>query len=85
MPGINPAYRPLFDRSGLRFTAFDAKDEVRGLELDGHLFFLATLFQPERAALPRDPATAGKGRVHPLVLAFVGAARAYAATRTVLA
>jgi CTP synthase (UTP-ammonia lyase) len=83
--GITPAYRPLFDRSGLRFTAFDAKDEVRGLELDGHLFFLATLFQPERAALPRDPATAGKGRVHPLVLAFVGAARAYAATRTVLA
>lgn len=83
--GINPDYRPLFDKSGLRFTAFDANGEVRGLELDGHLFFLATLFQPERAALPLDPATAGKGRVHPLVLAFIGAARAYAATRGAIA
>jgi CTP synthase (UTP-ammonia lyase) len=83
--GVNPAYRALFDQSGLRFTAFDANDEVRGLELDGHLFFLATLFQPERAALPLDPATAGKGRVHPLMLAFIGAARAYAATRSAFA
>jgi len=83
--GINPEYRALFDRSGLRFTAFDENEEVRGLELDGHLFFLATLFQPERAALPVDPATAGKGRVHPLVLAFIGAARAFAATRTAVA
>lgn len=83
--GINPDYRPLFDASGLRFTAFDENEEVRGLELDGHLFFLATLFQPERAALPVDPATAGKGRVHPLVLAFIGAAKAYAATQAAVA
>lgn len=83
--GINPDYRSLFDQSGLRFTAFDANGEVRGLELDGHLFFIATLFQPERAALPLDPATAGRGRVHPLVLAFIGAARAYAATRSIVA
>lgn len=83
--GINSAYRPLFDKSGLRFTAFDADGEVRGLELDGHLFFLATLFQPERAALPQDPATAGKGRVHPLVLAFIDAAKSFATRQAALA
>jgi len=37
--------------------------EVRAVELDGHPFFVATLFQPERAAL--------KGQATPLIGAFV--------------
>jgi len=36
---------------------------VRAVEFDGHPFFVATLFQPERAAL--------QGQVPPLVRAFV--------------
>lgn len=36
------------------------------MELAGHPFFVATLFQPERAAL--------RGVEHPLVTAFVAAA-----------
>jgi CTP synthase (UTP-ammonia lyase) len=36
------------------------------VELDAHPFFVATLFQPERAAL--------RGKVPPIVTAFVRAA-----------
>ena len=39
--------------------------EVRAVELDGHPFFVATLFQPERATL--------RGLAAPLVVAFVKA------------
>jgi CTP synthase (UTP-ammonia lyase) len=49
--GLNPAYRRLLERAGLRFTAFDAEGAVRGVELPAHPFYLGTLFQPERAAL----------------------------------
>jgi CTP synthase (UTP-ammonia lyase) len=38
------------------------------VELPGHPFFVATLYQPERAAL--------QGAEHPLVTAFVAAAGA---------
>jgi CTP synthase (UTP-ammonia lyase) len=48
---------------------------VRGAELPGHPFFVATLFQPERSALTSM-------RVPPLVRAFVQAALA-ARTATV--
>lgn len=72
--GFNPAYRALLDASELRATAFDEAGEIRGVELAKHPFFVATLFQPERAALPADDATGGKDAVHPLVLAFVAAA-----------
>ena len=66
--GLNPAHRDALERAGLRFTAVDAHDEIRALELPVavHPFFVGTLFQPERAAL-RD-------EVPPLVAAFVRAA-----------
>lgn len=73
--GINGDYLELLRQSALRFTAHDELGEIRGLELPGHPFFIATLFQPERAALPADAATGGRGQVHPLVLAFIAAAR----------
>jgi CTP synthase (UTP-ammonia lyase) len=72
--GVNIAYLDLLSGSAMRFTAFDEMGEIRGLELDGHPFFLATLFQPERAALPADTTAGGRDRVHPLMLAFVAAA-----------
>ena len=61
--GLNPEYAPRLFRGGLRATAHDRNGEVRGVELDGHPFFVAALFQPERRAL--------RGEVPPLVAAFV--------------
>lgn len=64
--GVNEAYRPRFEAAGLRFGSEDDAGDVRSFELEGHPFFLGTLFQPERSALT--------GGVHPLCSAFLGAA-----------
>jgi CTP synthase (UTP-ammonia lyase) len=64
--GLNTAHRALVEDDRLRFTGFDDNGEPRVAELDGHPFFMATLFQPERSALA--------GRDHPLVGAFLRAA-----------
>jgi CTP synthase (UTP-ammonia lyase) len=64
--GVNPAYRARLEAAGLRFTGFDAANDIRAFELPAHRFFLGTLFQPERSAL--------RGAGHPLVEAFVAAA-----------
>ena len=63
--GLNPGFEAALTRGPLRVSARDAAGEVRAVELDGHPFFVATLFQPERAAL--------RGEVPPAVAAFVGA------------
>lgn len=63
--GMEPAFRAALAGGPLRITAEDAHGEPRAVELDGHPFFVATLFQPERAAL--------EGRVPPVVRAFVEA------------
>ncbi len=64
--GLNPAFRETLVSGRLRVTAEDDAGDVRALELDGHPFFVATLFQPERAAL--------EGQLPPLVKAFASAA-----------
>jgi CTP synthase (UTP-ammonia lyase) len=66
--GLNPKYEPIFRAGALKIAARDSASEVRAAELTGHPFFIATLFQPERAAL--------EGAEHPLVTAFVEAAAA---------
>ena len=66
--GLNPEFRATLLSGPLAATAFDASGEVRAVELANHPFFVATLFQPERAAL--------RGEVPPLVLAFARAALA---------
>lgn len=53
--GLNPALARELTAGPLRATATDAAGEVRAVELDGHPFFVATLFQPERAALEGTP------------------------------
>ncbi len=63
--GLNPEYLGRIAAQGMRVTAEDSLDEVRGLELDEHPFFVLTLFQPERAAL--------RGECPPLVAALVSA------------
>lgn len=64
--GVNPAYQSLLHAGPLRISAADAAGDVRAVELDDHPFFLATLFQPERAAL--------RGLVPPLAVALLRAA-----------
>ncbi|HKY20796.1 MAG TPA: hypothetical protein VJM31_06215 [Vicinamibacterales bacterium] len=61
--GLSPAYSSRLASGPLRVGARDAAGDVRAIELDGHPFFIATLFQPERSALA--------DRRHPLVSAFV--------------
>jgi CTP synthase (UTP-ammonia lyase) len=70
---LNPRFAETLTGGPLRATAHDGQGEVRAVELDGHPFFVATLFQPERAAL--------RGEVPPLVRAFVDAAACSAARR----
>src|SRR5580698_2201983 len=48
--GLNGRYRRLMESSSLHVTAVDDQDEIRAVELDGHPFFAATLFQPEMEA-----------------------------------
>jgi CTP synthase (UTP-ammonia lyase) len=64
--GLNPAMAAALTAGPLQATATDAAGEVRAVELDGHPFFVATLFQPERAALA--------GRVPPPAAALLAAA-----------
>jgi CTP synthase (UTP-ammonia lyase) len=66
--GLNPEYEAALESVGLRVTGRDPSGEARVVELDRHPFYLATLFQPERAALRGEP--------HPLVRGFVDAAAA---------
>jgi CTP synthase (UTP-ammonia lyase) len=60
--GLNPEFQSALVAGPLRAAADDDTGEVRAVELDGHPFFVATLFQPERAAL--------KGGPTPLVVSF---------------
>lgn len=65
--GVNPTYESLLDSGAVRVAARDDAGEVRAIELRSHRFFIGALFQPELSAL--------EGREHPLVRAFVLAAR----------
>jgi CTP synthase (UTP-ammonia lyase) len=62
--GLGPVFREVaFGDGALRIGAVDSQDDIRAIEMRDHPFFVATLFQPERAAL--------RGEVPPLVRAFV--------------
>jgi CTP synthase (UTP-ammonia lyase) len=61
--GFNAAYENRLATGDLKIAARDKHGGVRAVELDGHPFYIGTLFQPERAAL--------KGKTPPLVQAFV--------------
>jgi CTP synthase (UTP-ammonia lyase) len=71
--GLNPVYSARLDGGPLRVAAHDRGGDVRAVELDGHPFFVATLYQPERSGLA--------GRRHPLIDAFVHAVYAHAQAR----
>lgn len=60
---FNADYLPRLNSSQMRISGVDETGEARLIELADHPFFIATQFQPERAALA--------GRNHPLIAAFV--------------
>jgi CTP synthase (UTP-ammonia lyase) len=71
--GVARPYIERLEAAGVRFSARDEQGEVRALELGGHPFFLATLFQPELA---------GDGtRAHPVIRAFATACAQHARDR----
>ncbi|MDD1151551.1 MULTISPECIES: CTP synthase C-terminal region-related (seleno)protein [Pseudomonas] len=63
--GVNPDFAGPLLSGALRPAGHDSDGDLRAVELDGHPFFVATLFQPERAAL--------QGRTPPLVTALLNA------------
>jgi CTP synthase (UTP-ammonia lyase) len=66
--GLNRRYRRLLEGAQLYIAAVDDDHEVRAVELDGHPFFVATLFQPEMHS-------ANGAACSPVVHAFVAACR----------
>jgi len=66
--GINPDFADALLSGALLPTGHDSAGDLRAIELDGHPFFVATLFQPERAAL--------QGRTPPLAKALLKACQA---------
>ncbi|WP_442798395.1 CTP synthase C-terminal region-related (seleno)protein [Pantoea vagans] len=66
--GVNPEFSAALGDNTLRITAWDEAGDVRGVELPDHPFFVATLFQSERAALQEKES--------PLVVAWMQAALA---------
>ena len=71
--GLNPAYQSLFDGANMKIAGVDENGEVRVVELAGHPFFFATLYQPELSAFD--------GTAHPLIKAFIEAAVEFKASR----
>lgn len=63
--GVNPDFERDLLSQELSAVGHDSTGELRAVELRGHPFFVATLFQPERAAL--------KGLLPPLVSALIEA------------
>ena len=72
--GLNPKFQAPLTSGPLRTAAEDARGEVRAVELNGHPFYVATLFQPERVALA--------GHLPPLIRAFVHSVMAPLAATT---
>jgi CTP synthase (UTP-ammonia lyase) len=64
--GVNEEYEKQFQAAGLRVSARGILGETRAVELPGHRFFIATLFQPQLSSLPEAP--------HRFLLAFLRAA-----------
>ncbi len=70
---VNPQYEPQLASAGLEVVARAEHGEARAVELAGHPFFVATLFQPQLSSSPDKP--------HPLGTAFVSAVSEFARQR----
>ncbi len=65
---VNAEYVDRFKATGMRLAAWGPEGELKAFELPTHRFFVAMLFQPQRAQ--KQP--------HPVVMAFLKAATAFA-------
>jgi CTP synthase (UTP-ammonia lyase) len=72
--GLNPAYRKLLEGEPLEVVGVDGEGEVRVVELTNHRFFVAALFVPQLSSRPEAS--------HPLITAFLKAARAQHSSET---
>lgn len=61
--GMASGFEAFLAATPLRIEARDAEGQVRVVRLEGHPFFVGSLFQPERLSL--------RGELHPLVHAFL--------------
>lgn len=61
--GVNRHYEQRFAEAGMKVSARDRGGEMRAVELAGHRFYVATLFQPQLQSSKEKP--------HPVVKAFV--------------
>lgn len=64
--GVNPEFEQQFVAAGLKVSARGGQGEIRAVELPGHRFYLATLFQPQLSSRPESP--------HAILVAFLRAA-----------
>jgi len=53
--GLNPEFQSDIHNNGFKIVGSDASDEARILELEGHKFFIATLFVPQDNSTPDNP------------------------------
>jgi CTP synthase (UTP-ammonia lyase) len=60
---LNPEFEWMAMEAGFPVVARGSKEECRAIESPAHLFFVATLFQPQLSSTEAKP--------HPLVTAFV--------------
>jgi CTP synthase (UTP-ammonia lyase) len=65
--GVAPAFVSALESAGLVVSASADDAGVEAVELPGHRFFVATLFQPQMGALDGED-------LHPVVAAFLGSA-----------
>ena len=72
--GVNEDYEKQFQAAGLRVSARGIQGETRAVELPGHRFFIATLFQPQLSSRPEAP--------HRFLIAFLRAAMRFRKIRT---
>jgi CTP synthase (UTP-ammonia lyase) len=65
--GVNPRWQAQLHDAGLRIAGVDARDrDVRVMRLEGHPFYVLTLFVPQTSSTTTRP--------HPLVTGFLSAA-----------
>jgi CTP synthase (UTP-ammonia lyase) len=64
---VNPDFEWMAMEAGFPIVARGAQEECRAIESPAHLFFIATLFQPQLSSTEKKP--------HPLIVAFVAAAQ----------
>jgi len=69
---VNAEYVDRFEAAGMRLAAWGPQGELKAFELPTHRFFVAMLFQPQRAR--KEP--------HPVVVAFLKATMAFAQAHT---